>query len=247
MSWPNEMIVEFAERHDGIVYPKTSCLEWPDRHKTDQFHFFQSPSADFAPLAPNSIPGRVSNAAKEPTKANKEEQSKRRCGNTLTHNSSREVLSIMANDQFASVKTVHVLEHYKNHCEFLGYITEETDEFSIYFRHARRNSLKLILLNGNAGVMAQLVYGTPKHLQKDLATLYMYANDLNCMFYFMKACIRTFDDYPPALILTSVFEGDYNRQSFSVFLENIHDDVDTFRKHPKTVDLWRNPDESVAS
>ncbi|BAU09958.1 hypothetical protein LEP3755_04350 [Leptolyngbya sp. NIES-3755] len=157
---------------------------------------------------------------------------------------SREALQDMLDGQFASVKTTHALEYYKNHCEFLGYTVEETEEFSIYCRHSRKDALRLILLNRGAGVMAQIIYGFPKHLHHDLNALYMYANDLNGMFYFMKAYVRIFDDNPPALFFTSVFEGDYNRQNFAVFLENIYEDMDKWANYLKTADLWRSPDEN---
>lgn len=95
--------------------------------------------------------------------------------------------------------------------------------------------------------MAQIIYGFPNHLHHDLNLLYMYANELNGMFYFIKACVRTFDNNPPALFLTSVFEGDYNRQNFAVFLENVYEDMDKWANYPKTVDMWRSPDENSNS
>lgn len=134
----------------------------------------------------------------------------------------------------------HALEYYKNHCEFLGYSVEEEDEFCIVCRHARRDLLQLILLKQNIGVMAQIIYAFPKRFYNDLIPLYMYVNELNSIFLFVKAHISAFEDSPPIIVLTSVLEGEYSRQSFAIFLDNIDYDMKKFHSYPKTDDMWSN-------
>ncbi|BAY48929.1 hypothetical protein SAMD00079811_65580 [Scytonema sp. HK-05] len=134
----------------------------------------------------------------------------------------------------------HALEYYKNHCEFLGYSVEEEDQFSIVCRHPRRDLLQLILLKQNIGVMAQIIYAFPKRFYNDLIPLYMYVNELNSIFLFVKAHICSFEDSPPIIVLTSVLEGEYSRQSFAIFLDNIDYDMKKFHSYPKTPDMWGN-------
>mgnify|MGYP002777119335 CR=1 FL=1 len=150
----------------------------------------------------------------------------------------------MFEEQLAGLKTAHALEHYKNHLEFLGYSIEEVNEFSIFCRHTRRDSLRLFLLNRGAGVLAQMMFTFPERFKNDLIPLYMYANELNSIFLFTKAFIRTFDDGTPALVLSSVLEGDYSRQNFAVFLDNIEDDMKQFNAYPKTGAIWSTQSEN---
>lgn len=139
--------------------------------------------------------------------------------------------------------TTHFLEYYKNHCEFLGYSVEVVDEFCIACRHPRRDSLRLFSLNNYAGIMAQIVYVFPEKFQNDLLTLYMYVNELNSYFLFMKAYISTSENNLPIIILNSVLEGGYSRQSFAIFMDNIDYEMTNFKSYPKTRDMWRNQDE----
>ncbi len=150
----------------------------------------------------------------------------------------------MSDEQLLRVETTHAMQHYKNHCEFLGYIVEEIDEFSISCRHPRKESFRLFLLSRGSGILFQIVFGFPKYLHDDLTSLYMYANDLNTTFSFIKACIRIISDSPPWLFLTSVYEGEYSRQNFSVFIENIHEDMDKYNRHFKTIEMWKEHEES---
>ncbi|MEH1842909.1 MAG: DNA mismatch repair protein [Nostoc sp.] len=132
----------------------------------------------------------------------------------------------------------HALEYYKNHCEFLGYSIEEEGEFCIVCHHPRKDLLKLILLKQNVGVMAQIIYSLPAKFYNDLIPLYMYVNELNSIFIFVKAYIRVFEDNSPIIVLTSVLEGEYSRHSFAIFLDNIDYDMRKFHSYPKTLDIW---------
>jgi hypothetical protein len=141
------------------------------------------------------------------------------------------------------ISVTHALEHYKNHCEFLGYSVEEDDESSIICNHQRKDTFRLLLLNHGVGVLAQIFYRLPERLANDPLSLYSYANELNYIFIFMKACIRGVEDGKPYIVLTSVLEGDYSRKNFAIFLENLDQDMDQFHSYPKTRDMWRTQDE----
>ena len=140
------------------------------------------------------------------------------------------------------ITVTHSLEHYKNHCEFLGYSIEEDDEDSIICNHSRRDRLRLIRLSHDVGVLAQVFYVLPDKLASDPLSLFSYANELNSMFIFMKACVRGMEDLRPYIILSSVLEGDYSRKNFAIFLENLYHDLELFHDYPKTVDLFRSRD-----
>ena len=71
----------------------------------------------------------------------------------------------------------------------------------------------------------------------------MYANELNSIFIFIKACIRTVENKAPYVVLNSVLAGEYSRQSFAVFLDNIDYDMNKFHSYPKTRDIWRVSDD----
>lgn len=142
------------------------------------------------------------------------------------------------------IATTHALDYYKNHCEFLGYSVEESDEFIIDCYHPRKDFFRLILLEKSTSIMAQVVYVFPEKFQNDLIPLYMYANELNRSFLFMKAYISTSEEKPPIIVLTSVLEGEYSRKSFAIFMDNLDQDMTKFHSYPKTRDLWRNQDEA---
>lgn len=136
---------------------------------------------------------------------------------------------------FEEISTTHALEYYKNHCEFSGYSVEKEDELSIFCRHSRRDNLRLILLEQGAGVLAQIAYSLPERSQNNLIPLYIYANELNRLFLFMKIYINTHENKPTIVILNSVLEGEYSRKNFTIFLDNIDCDMRQFYSHPKTL------------
>jgi hypothetical protein len=144
----------------------------------------------------------------------------------------------MIDSQFSSLATTHALEHYKNHCEFLGYSVQETDEYSIFCRHPRKDAVSLIVLTRSAGILAQTFYTLPNRSHSNLPKLYEFSNDLNRAFTFVKSCINTSDDFPPSLYLSSVYEGEYSRSAFSTFLENFNEDLVTMRSHSSSKALW---------
>lgn len=144
---------------------------------------------------------------------------------------------------FEKIPTTHALEHYKNHCEFSGYSVEETDEFSIFCRHSRKDFFTLILLGQNVGVLAQIMYVTPERFQDNLIPLYVYANELNSLFSFMKIYIHKYENELPIMILNSVLEGEYSRKNFAIFLDNIDCDMRKFHSYTKTHDMWRTESE----
>jgi hypothetical protein len=147
----------------------------------------------------------------------------------------------MIDSQFSSLATTHALEHYKNHCEFLGYSVEEIDEQAIVCRHARKDNVTLIVLTRSAGILAQTVYSLPNRWHSNLPKLYEFSNDLNKSFTFVKSCINTPDNLPPSLYLSSVYEGEYSRSAFSTFLENLNEDLVTMHSHPSSKALWSQP------
>lgn len=59
-----------------------------------------------------------------------------------------------ADKTLEGIATIHALDYYKNHCEFLGYSVEESDEFIIDCYHPRKDFFRLILLEQNTSIMA---------------------------------------------------------------------------------------------
>jgi hypothetical protein len=149
-----------------------------------------------------------------------------------------------ADKTLEELSTTHALEYYKNHCEFLGYSVEEEDEFSITCRHPRKDFLRLILLDKNTGVMAQIVYAFPERFQNNFIPLYMYANELNRYLLFTKTYINIYENKPHIIVLNSVLEGEYSRQNFAIFMDNIGHDMIKFHSYPKTHDIWLTQDEA---
>ena len=141
------------------------------------------------------------------------------------------------------ISVTHILEHYKNHCEFSGYSVVEDSEFSIFCNHQRKDPFGLILLSYGAGVMARIFYSFPEKLSSDPMSLYSYANELNSILTFMKVCVRGVEDGKPFLLVNSVLEGEYSRKNFAIFLDNIDQDLNKFHSYPKTRDIWRTQDE----
>lgn len=143
-----------------------------------------------------------------------------------------------ADKALEAIPTAHALQYYKNHCEFFGYSIEETSESSIICHHSKKDTLRLVLLNYGAGVMAQIFYKIPEKFKYDPNPLYIYANDLNYRLIFMKACITGVETGKIFITLSSVIEGDYNRKNFAIFLDNIDNDMVHFHSLPQTRNIW---------
>lgn len=145
----------------------------------------------------------------------------------------------MTEEHFSEIATAHVLEHYKNHCRYLGYSIEESDEITIMCRHPRKESLQITQLEKCAGVSASLAMLLPKYAHHDLPLLFEFANFINSQFTFLKAHIIVEDNgFPPMVHLTSVCEGEYSQKIFSTFMDNFEHDLALYKYHPKTYELW---------
>lgn len=138
----------------------------------------------------------------------------------------------------SEIQVSHSLERYKNHLEFLGYIAEEDGESSIFAKHHRKDNLWVLKFGCDIGILARLTYVFPSRFNSDPVLLYIYANDLNNQFYFLRACVSSFSDGGYYLRLESVLEGDYDRRNFSIFLDNIERDLDVFNSYIKTKDMF---------
>jgi hypothetical protein len=146
-------------------------------------------------------------------------------------------------DKNIDLATAHALDKYKNHLEFLGYLVEEQNEVSISAKHQRRETLHITKFGGDIGVQARIVFAFPNRFRSDPIPLYVYANDLNMQFYFMKASVRPFSEGGFYICMDSVLEGSYDRKNFSIFLDNIEHDMHAFNDYIKTNDIFA-PDES---
>lgn len=145
----------------------------------------------------------------------------------------------MTEERLSEISTVHVLEHYKNHCRFLGYSIEEMDESSIMCRHPRKDSIQVDHLKHCAGVSVNLIQRFPKYAEYNFPLLFEYVNHLNSQFIFLKAFVLDEDDgLPPMIHLSSVCEGEYNQKIFSIFMDNFECDFEVYKYHPKTIELW---------
>jgi hypothetical protein len=121
----------------------------------------------------------------------------------------------------------------------LGYTIEEEDEQEIICRHARKDTLSLIHLDYGMGVLAQILYEFPEQFIDDPMPLYVYANMLNGVFIFTKAYIHVPEGkQPPLLSISSVLEGDYDRKNFSIFLDNLEEDLRSFEEHPASLEIF---------
>jgi hypothetical protein len=120
----------------------------------------------------------------------------------------------------------HPLAYYRNHLEFNGYHVEEDDE-TILGRHPRKANLIVRQILGR-GVLVSTIYAVEPDTKR--MHLLEYVNDLNTVFLFMKAYVGQDND----LFLETFLEGDYDRTNFSILLDNIEYDVDTFYKNELT-------------
>lgn len=141
-------------------------------------------------------------------------------------------------------ETTHVLEHYKNHLEFLGYSIETNDEYSLDCIHPRRVYLHLIKLSREVGVLVRTYYNFSKHLAQEPMLLYQYANELNSQFLFMRAWVYATEEDSYCLFIDSVLEGSYDRKNFSIFLDNIEHDIRIFHTYPKTYDMFAEDEQA---
>jgi hypothetical protein len=116
--------------------------------------------------------------------------------------------------------TAHPLARYRNHLEFLGYRVEEGED-ELVGRHTRKPNLMLRPIS-DRGVLVSTLYSFNADLDR-LATL-EYVNDLNGALMFMKAYVDDDDD----LVMETFFEGQYDRATFSILLDNIDYDMHIF-------------------
>ena len=121
----------------------------------------------------------------------------------------------------------HPLAKYRNHLEFTGYKVEDEGEDWLFGRHPRKVNLWLKKI-GDRGILVSTLYGVKDNVKR--TSLLEFANALNAEFLFMKAYLTD----EGLMRIETFFEGDYDRTNFSILLENIDFDIDTFFKHDLT-------------
>jgi hypothetical protein len=121
----------------------------------------------------------------------------------------------------------HPLVRYRNHLEFNGYSVEEDDEL-LLCRHQRKHSLIVKHIH-NRGVLIRILYSCNLNINR--VYLLEYVNELNLLFMFMKAYI---DNLGSNLYMEIFCEGEYNRTNFSITLDNIEYDMETFMNYQQT-------------
>jgi hypothetical protein len=145
------------------------------------------------------------------------------------------------------METVHSLEKYKNHLQFLGYSLQELDDNTLVCRHTRRDSMRLIKLANNIGVLATINYRLPQKHDDDLEKLLLYINDLNRCFVFVKTYVNRGSDDNLYIAIESVLEGEYDQKNFSIFMDNIADDMLKFINNQQTKNMFneKNSEEFI--
>jgi len=120
--------------------------------------------------------------------------------------------------------TAHPLTKYRNHLEFTGYKIEEEGEGWLTSRHPRKVNLSLNKI-ADRGILVSTLYGIKENVKR--TNLLEFVNVLNAEFLFMKTYITD----EGLMRLETFFEGDYDRTNFSLLLENIDLDMNTFFEH----------------
>ncbi len=121
----------------------------------------------------------------------------------------------------------HCLAKYRNHLEFTGYKIEEAGESCLFGHHPRKANLWLTRI-GERGVLVNTAYGVKENIKR--ASVLEFINSLNAEFLFMKAYLND-----KGLMRVETFsEGEYDRINFSILLENIDFDINTFSENELT-------------
>ena len=121
----------------------------------------------------------------------------------------------------------HPLAKYRNHLEFTGYKVEDENEDWLISRHPRKVDLLLKKI-GDRGVLVSTLYSVKESVKR--TSLLEFTNTLNAEFLFMKSYLTD----EGLMRLETFFEGDYDRTNFSILLENIDFDTNTFFEHDLT-------------
>ncbi|MGD1907536.1 MAG: YbjN domain-containing protein [Leptolyngbyaceae cyanobacterium] len=116
--------------------------------------------------------------------------------------------------------TAHPLARYRNHLEFLGYRVEE-GETDLVGRHTRKPNLMVRPIS-DRGVLVSTIYSFTTGLNR--LEILEYVNDLNGSLVFMKAYV----DDELDLVMETFFEGEYDRNNFSILLDNVEYDMRIF-------------------
>lgn len=132
--------------------------------------------------------------------------------------------------------TAHPLAKYRNHLEFNGYKVEENEDI-LLCTHPRKPSISIINKPGR-GVIVRSFYWSMRQDVEEIKILRL-ANELNADMYYMKAYlyqdeVETEDGEEEVInkfFLETFLEGEYDRSNFSLLLDNIEEDIDTFLDH----------------
>jgi hypothetical protein len=119
------------------------------------------------------------------------------------------------------------LAKYRNHLEFAGYRVEDEGEDWLFAYHHRKVNLSLMKVE-ERGVLISTLYGIKENVNR--VSLLEFSNILNSEFLFMKAYLTD----EGLIRIETFFEGDYDRTNFSILLENIDFDMNTFFEHDLT-------------
>ncbi|AFY59555.1 YbjN domain-containing protein [Synechococcus sp. PCC 6312] len=120
--------------------------------------------------------------------------------------------------------TAHPLAKFINHLEFAGYRVQEQGEDWVLNLHPRKTNLFLKQID-NRGILVSTIYGAKQNIGRP--DLLEFINSLNAQLLFMKLYLTDED----LIRLETFFEGDYDRTNFSILLENIDLDMQTFLSH----------------
>ena len=121
----------------------------------------------------------------------------------------------------------HPLVKYRNHLEFAGYKIEKEEDDWLLGRHPRKVDLWLKKI-GDRGILVSTLYSIKENSQR--TNLLEFVNVLNTEFLFMKAYLAD----EGLMRIETFFEGEYDRTNFSILLENIDFDINTFFENDLT-------------
>lgn len=115
----------------------------------------------------------------------------------------------------------HPLAYYRNQLEFNGYRVEEEGE-ALIARHPRKPPLELRQFASRGGVLARFYWTFDPSIER--TQLLELSNNANAQFI----CMRAYVDQENKFWMEAFSEGDYDKTTFSVLLENIGEDVEIF-------------------
>lgn len=120
----------------------------------------------------------------------------------------------------------HPLALFRNHLEFHGYRVQEDQEL-IFCRHQRKHNL-VIRNVPERGVLISTMYNINEAIKR--IELLEFLNRINSELFFSKA----YADEENTFVVETFFEGNYDRNNFTLILDNLETDLSFIMEDPET-------------